>query len=275
MSVAKTYDFEKRRITTQRLREMKKSSTKIVCLTAYDAVMARLFDEANVDVILVGDSLGNTVQGNETTLAVTLEDTIYHTKAVCKAAARSMVVADMPFMTYQVSPNEAFTNAGRIMKETGCNAVKLEGGRQVTEAVAKMTSFGIPVMGHLGLTPQSINQYGSYRARGTDPEEANHIFEDALALQEAGVFSIVLEKIPAELGRKITEALKVPTIGIGAGPYCDGQILVYTDMLGLTVDFNPRFVRRYADLHKEIKSAVTHYGDDIRSNNFPTIKESY
>ena len=275
MSVAKTYDFEKRRITTQRLREMKKSSTKIVCLTAYDAVMARLFDEANVDVILVGDSLGNTVQGNETTLAVTLEETIYHTKAVCKAAARSMVVADMPFMTYQVSPNEAFTNAGKIMKETGCNAVKLEGGKKVTEAIEKMTSFGIPVMGHLGLTPQSINQYGSYRARGTNPEEAQQIFDDALALQEAGVFSIVLEKIPAELGKRITEALKVPTIGIGAGPYCDGQILVYTDMLGLTVDFNPRFVRRYADLHKEIKESVTQYGDDIRSNSFPTLKESY
>lgn len=275
MSVAKTYDFEKRRITTQRLREMKKSSTKIVCLTAYDAVMARLFDEANVDVILVGDSLGNTVQGNETTLAVTLDETIYHTKAVCKAAARSMVVADMPFMTYQVSPNEAFTNAGRIMKETGCNAVKLEGGKKVTEAIEKMTSFGIPVMGHLGLTPQSINQYGSYRARGTNPEEAQQIFDDALALQEAGVFSIVLEKIPAELGKRITEALKVPTIGIGAGPYCDGQILVYTDMLGLTVDFNPRFVRRYSDLHKEIKESVTKYGDDIRSNSFPTLKESY
>lgn len=275
MSVAKTYDFEKRRITTQRLREMKKSSTKIVCLTAYDAVMARLFDEANVDVILVGDSLGNTVQGNETTLAVTLEETIYHTKAVCKAAARSMVVADMPFMTYQVSPNEAFTNAGRIMKETGCNAVKLEGGRKVTEAIEKMTSFGIPVMGHLGLTPQSINQYGSYRARGTNPEEAQQIFDDAIALQEAGVFSIVLEKIPAELGKRITDALKVPTIGIGAGPYCDGQILVYTDMLGLTVDFNPRFVRRYADLHKEIKQSVTQYGDDIRSNSFPTLRESY
>lgn len=275
MSVAKTYDFEKRRVTTQRLREMKKTGTKIVCLTAYDAVMARLFDEANVDVILVGDSLGNTVQGNETTLAVTLEETIYHTKAVCKAAARSMVVADMPFMTYQVSPNESFTNAGRIMKETGCNAVKLEGGKQVTEAVAKMTSFGIPVMGHLGLTPQSINQYGSYRARGTDPEEANQIFEDAIALQEAGVFSIVLEKIPAELGKRITDALKVPTIGIGAVPYCDGQILVYTDMLGLTVDFNPRFVRRYSDLHKEIKESVTQYGDDIRSNSFPTLKESY
>ena len=275
MSVAKTYDFEKRRITTQRLREMKKSSTKIVCLTAYDAVMARLFDEANVDVILVGDSLGNTVQGNETTLAVTLEETIYHTKAVCKAAARSMVVADMPFMTYQVSPNEAFTNAGKIMKETGCNAVKLEGGKKVTEAIEKMTSFGIPVMGHLGLTPQSINQYGSYRARGTNPEEAQQIFDDALALQEAGVFSIVLEKIPAELGKRITEALKVPTIGIGAGPYCDGQILVYTDMLGLTVDFNPRFVRRYADLHTEIKKSVTQYGEDIRSNSFPTLKESY
>lgn len=275
MSVAKTYDYEKRRVTTQRLREMKKSKQKIVCLTAYDAIMARLFDEAGVDVILVGDSLGNTVQGNETTLAVTLDETIYHTKSVCKVSSHAMVVADMPFMTYQVSPNEAFTNAGRIMKETGCNAVKLEGGKLVAEAVNKMTSFGIPVMGHLGLTPQSINQYGSYRARGTNSEEAQQIFDDAIALQDAGVFAVVLEKVPAELGKKITEALKVPTIGIGAGPYCDGQILVYTDMLGLTVDFNPRFVRRYAELHKEIIAAVTQYGEDIRTNNFPSIKESY
>jgi 3-methyl-2-oxobutanoate hydroxymethyltransferase len=275
MSTVKTYDFEKRKITTQRLREMKKNGQKIVCLTAYDAIMARIFDEALVDVLLVGDSLGNTIQGNETTLSVTLEETIYHTKAVCKGSSRAMVVADMPFMTYQVSPNEAFTNAGRIMKETGCNAVKLEGGKQITEAIYKMTTFGIPVMGHLGLTPQSINQYGSYRARGTTPEEAEQIYQDAIALEEAGVFSIVLEKIPASLGKKITEKLKIPTIGIGAGPYCDGQILVYTDMLGLTIDFNPRFVRRYANLNELIKESVINYGNDIREKKFPSDKESY
>lgn len=275
MSTVKTYDFEKRKVTTQRLREMKKNGQKIVCLTAYDAIMARIFDEALVDVLLVGDSLGNTIQGNETTLSVTLEETIYHTKAVCKGSSRAMVVADMPFMTYQVSPNEAFTNAGRIMKETGCNAVKLEGGKQITEAIYKMTTFGIPVMGHLGLTPQSINQYGSYRARGTTPEEAEQIYQDAIALEEAGVFSIVLEKIPASLGKKITEKLKIPTIGIGAGPYCDGQILVYTDMLGLTIDFNPRFVRRYANLNELIKESVINYGNDIREKKFPNDKESY
>jgi len=275
MSTVKTYDFEKRKVTTQRLREMKKNGQKIVCLTAYDAIMARIFDEALVDVLLVGDSLGNTIQGNETTLSVTLEETIYHTKAVCKGSSRAMVVADMPFMTYQVSPNEAFTNAGRIMKETGCNAVKLEGGKQITEAIYKMTTFGIPVMGHLGLTPQSINQYGSYRARGTTPEEAEQIYQDAIALEEAGVFSIVLEKIPALLGKKITEKLKIPTIGIGAGPFCDGQILVYTDMLGLTIDFNPRFVRRYANLNELIKESVINYGNDIREKKFPSDKESY
>ena len=275
MSVAKTYDFEKRKVTTQRLREMKKLGIKIVCLTAYDAITARVLDEAKVDVLLVGDSLGNIVQGNETTLSVSLEETIYHTKAVCKGCERSMVVADMPFMTFQVSPNEAFTNAGKIMKETGCNAVKLEGGANITEAIAKMTSFGIPVMGHLGLTPQSINQYGSYRARGTKPEEADIIFRDAHLLQEAGAFAIVLEKIPAQLGKRITESLSIPTIGIGAGPYCDGQILVYSDMLGLTVDFNPRFVRRYANLYDEIKNAVTRYGEDIRNMDFPNEKESY
>jgi 3-methyl-2-oxobutanoate hydroxymethyltransferase len=275
MSIAKTYDFEKREVTTLRLKEMKRSGVKIVCLTSYDATMTRVFDEAGVDVILVGDSLGNVVQGNETTLSVTLADTIYHTRAVVKGAERALIVADMPFMTYQVSANEAFTNAGKIMKETGCNAVKLEGGSNVTEAISRMAEAGIPVMGHLGLTPQSINQYGSYRARGTDPEEADKIFRDAHLLQEAGAFAIVLEKIPAELGKKITESLSIPTIGIGAGPYCDGQILVYTDMLGLTIDFNPRFVRRYANLYETIKTSVIKYGDDIRKMKFPNLKESY
>jgi len=182
----------------------------------------------------------------------------------------------MPFMTYQVSANEAFTNAGRIMKETGCNAVKLEGSSKVVnEAVSKMTESGIPVMGHLGLTPQSINQFGSYRARGTDDEEAERIFEDAHLLQEAGAFSIVLEKIPAELGRKISESLTIPTIGIGAGPHCDGQILVWTDMLGLTVDFNPRFVRRFANLYEIMVSSTQKYGEEIRKGKFPNDKESY
>lgn len=266
---------QSRSVTTLTLQEMKKAGRKITCLTAYDALMARVLDEAGVDLLLVGDSLGNIVQGHETTIPVTLEDTIYHTKAVVNGANRPLIVADMPFMSYQVSAGEAFRNAGRLLKESGCAAVKLEGGQHITEAIYNMTEAGIPVMGHLGLTPQSIHKFGSYRARGTDEEEASKIYREAHMLQEAGVFSIVLEKIPAELGKKITESLSVPTIGIGAGPYCDGQILVYTDMLGLTVDFNPRFVRRYANLYDEIKSAVAAYGEDVRNNKFPSIEESY
>ncbi len=266
---------DNRSVTTLRLREMKAAGIKISCLTAYDALIAKILDEAGIDVILVGDSLGNVVQGHETTLPVTLEDTIYHTKAVVKGAERALVIADMPFMTYQVSPSEAFTNAGRIMKETGCSAVKLEGGQNVVKAISRMAEAGIPVMGHLGLTPQSINKFGSYRSRGKDPKEAENIYSDSLALEQAGAIAIVLEKIPAELGKKITMALSIPTIGIGAGPHCDGQILVYTDMLGLTVDFNPRFVRRYAELNDEIHKAVLNYCKDIKANDFPTLDESY
>jgi len=255
---------------------MKKAGRKVVCLTAYDALFARLFDECGVDLILVGDSLGNVIQGHETTLSVTLEDTIYHTKAVVIGAKRPLIIADMPFMTFQVSADEAFRNAGRIMKESGCAGVKLEGASQIIiKAVTRMTEAGIPVMGHLGLTPQSINKFGSYRARGKDPKEAEHIYEDALLLQEAGAFAIVLEKIPAELAKKLTEALSIPTIGIGAGPYCDGQILVYSDMLGLTIDFNPRFVRRYAHLYDDIRESVNRYAEDIVNKNFPSIEESY
>jgi 3-methyl-2-oxobutanoate hydroxymethyltransferase len=275
MSYSKSSQIEFKAITTQRLREMKQMGIKISCLTAYDALIAKIFDEAGIDLILVGDSLGNVFQGLETTIPVTLEETIYHTKAVVRGAKRAMVVADMPFMTYQVSPQEAFSNAGKIMKETGANAVKLEGGKSVTDAIARMTEAGIPVMGHLGLTPQKIHQYGSYKARGTDPDEAERIYEDAHLLQEAGAFAVVLEKIPAGLSKKITESLDIPIIGIGGGQYCDGQILVYTDMLGLTVDFNPRFVRRYAELNELITSSVKKYADDIRSGEFPNESESY
>ena len=208
--------------------------------------------------------------------SVTLEDTIYHTKAVVNGCTRPLVVADMPFMTYQVSPDDAFRNAGRIMKETGASAVKMEGGHKyVQEAIARMTEVGIPVMGHIGLTPQSIHKFGTYRARGKDPEEASRIYREAHVLQEAGCFSVVLEKMPADLGKKITDSLSIPTIGIGAGPHCDGQILVYTDMLGLTVDFNPRFVRRYASLYDDIKNAVENYCDDVRKTEFPNEEESY
>lgn len=276
MDYSASSSFDSKSITTLRLQEMKKSGIKIVCLTAYDALISRIFDECGIDVILVGDSLGNIVQGNETTLSVTLEETIYHTKAVVKGAKRPLIIADMPFMTFQVSADEAFRNAGRIMKETGCAGVKLEGASDnILQGISRMTESGIPVMGHLGLTPQSINKFGSYRARGKEEKEAEKIFEDAQKLQEAGAFAIVLEKIPAELGKKITESLSIPTIGIGAGPYCDGQILVYTDMLGLTVDFNPRFVRRYAYLNDEIKLAVKNYIEDVKNHDFPSIEESY
>lgn len=264
-----------RAVTTLRLIEMKRNNQKIVCLTAYDALIAGILDSAGVDVLLVGDSVGNVVQGHETTIPVTLEDIIYHTKAVKRGAQRALVVADMPFMSYQVNTDEAFRNAGRLMKEAGAGAVKLEGGMRVAETVSRMTEAGIPVMGHLGLTPQSINQFGTYRPRGKDEEEAQQIINDAIALQEAGAFAIVLEKIPAPLAKQVSEKLIVPTIGIGAGVHCDGQILVYTDMLGLTVDFNPRFVRRYGNLHEQIMKAVTAYGDDIRSSAFPNESESY
>ncbi len=270
-----TTESKIKHITTLRLQEMKDTGRKIVALTAYDALVANIFDQCGVDVILVGDSVGNVVQGHETTIPVTLEDIIYHTKAVVKGASRPLIVADMPFMTYQVSPNEAFRNAGRLLKETGCAAVKLEGGSNVTEAISKMTEAGIPVMGHLGLVPQSIHKFGSYRARGTDEAEAEKIYKDAVALERAGCFAVVLEKIPAELAKKISDDIKIPTIGIGAGPHCDGQILVYTDMLGLTIDFSPRFVRRYANLLNIVKDAVMQYGKDVRESSFPTMEESY
>lgn len=276
MSTNYTSDIDPRQVTTQRLKEMKKAGIKITCLTAYDALISRILDESGIDLILVGDSLGNIVQGHETTIPVSLEDTIYHTKAVVNGCKRPLIVADMPFMSYQVSPEEAFRNAGRIMKEGGAAAVKLEGGHKyVQSAIARMTEVGIPVMGHIGLTPQSIHLFGTYRARGTDEEEADKIFEEAHILEESGAFAIVLEKIPSRLGKRITEALTIPTIGIGAGPWCDGQILVYTDMLGLTVDFNPRFVRRYANLYDLTKDAVRDYCNDVRNMNFPGEEESY
>jgi len=264
-----------RRVTTRTLQEMKQTGTRITALTAYDALIGRIFDGAGVDMILVGDSLGNVVQGRETTLPVTLDEIIYHTLAVTRGVERAMVVADMPFMSYQVNTDEAFRNAGRIMKETDARAVKLEGGIEHAEAVRRMTASGIPVVGHLGLQPQSINLYGGYRPRGTNEDEAESIRRDALALQEAGACAIVLEKVPATLAAEITASLSIPTIGIGAGVGCDGQILVYADMLGLTVDFNPRFVRRYARLAEQITEAVHSYIHDVRNSAFPNDEESY
>ncbi len=266
---------KRRKVTTETIRQMKRKGQRFVCLTAYDALIARIFDEVGIDLLLVGDSLGNVLQGHDTTLPVTLEQMIYHTQMVKRGVRYAMVVADMPFLTYQISPEQALRNAGRLMKEAGAEAVKLEGGAPIAETVRRLTETGIPVMGHLGLTPQSIYQFGTYRTRGIEPQEAERIRQDARILQEAGVFSIVLEKIPATLAQQITAELSIPTIGIGAGPHCDAQILVYTDMLGLTIDFSPRFVRRYERLHHRITEAVQRYIQDVKQGNFPSADESY
>jgi 3-methyl-2-oxobutanoate hydroxymethyltransferase len=254
---------------------MKERGERISALTAYDAIVGNIFDRAGIDVLLVGDSVANVVQGHDTTLPVTLDEIIYHTKAVTRQVERAMVVADLPFMSFQISADDAFRNAGRIMKETLAGAVKLEGGKENLEAVRRMTAAGIPVMGHLGLQPQSIHLYGGYRPRGREEEEAAKIVEDALQLQEAGAFCIVLEKIPADLASQVTSNLAIPTIGIGAGPGCDGQILVYADMLGLTIDFNPRFVRRYESFAERALNAAKAYAADVRSGDFPSEEESY
>jgi 3-methyl-2-oxobutanoate hydroxymethyltransferase len=271
MSTEQTF----KRITTKALGLLKKKGIKITALTAYDFITAKLLDQAGIDLILVGDSLGMVFQGNETTLPVTMDEMIYHTKAVTKAVNRSMVVVDMPFMSYQLIADEGFRNAGRIMKETNASAVKLEGGERVADTIKKISDAGIPVMGHIGLTPQSIHQFGSYRERGRDKEEADEILKDAKIIEQAGAFSIVLEKIPAALAKQVTESLTIPTIGIGAGMHCDGQILVTPDMLGLNVDFHPRFVRTYANLADECTKAFTNYINDIRKLKFPSEDESY
>jgi 3-methyl-2-oxobutanoate hydroxymethyltransferase len=254
---------------------MKQSGEKIAMLTAYDYLVARLLDEVGVDVVLVGDSVGNVVQGHPTTLPVTVEDMIYHAKAVKRAIKNALLVVDMPFMSYQTSIDDAVRNCGRVMKEVGAGAVKLEGGEYVADIVKHLVRIGIPVMGHLGLTPQAINKFGTYEVRAQEKKEANEVLRDARALSEAGVFSIVLEKIPASLAKRVTQSIAVPTIGIGAGPHCDGQVLVVTDMLGLTEDFKPRFVRRYAELANDLRDAFGRYIADVKSGRFPTRKESY
>ena len=264
-----------KRITTKALNLLKQKGIKITALTAYDFITAKILDEAGIDLILVGDSLSNVFQGNDTTLPVTMDEMIYHTKAVTKGVSRAMVMVDMPFMSYQLGVDEGFRNAGRIMKETSASGIKLEGGERVAETVRKITEAGIPVMGHIGLTPQSIHVFGSYRERGRDEEEAKEILKDAKILEEAGAFALVLEKIPSTLAKQVTEIVKIPTIGIGAGLYCDGQILVSPDMLGLNVDFHPRFVRYYAHLADVVSNAVKKYIDDVRQTKFPSEEESY
>lgn len=263
------------RVTTQTVVDMKHRGEKISMLTAYDYTMARIVDAAGIDIILVGDSASNVMAGHETTLPITLSQMMYHTSCVVRGAERALIVADLPFMSYQNTTKEALISAGKMMKEAGAHAVKLEGGAFIVETVQKIVGAGIPVMGHLGLTPQSIYKFGTYKVRATEEDEANRLIEDALSLEKAGVFALVLEKIPAGLARKVTEMLSVPTIGIGAGASCDGQVLVLHDMLGLNKDFNPRFIRRYADMNTVMTGAVQNYISDVKSSAFPNENEQY
>jgi 3-methyl-2-oxobutanoate hydroxymethyltransferase len=272
---ASTSPTAPRRITTRTIQEMKDRGEKIACLTAYDFLFARMLDDAGIDLILVGDSLSNVFQGNATTLPVTLDEMIYHTKAVACIVRRALIITDMPFMSYQVNTEEAFRNAGRIMKETGSLGVKVEGGRRVAGVIEKISGEGIPIMGHIGLMPQSILKYGGYRPRGKSDEEAAELIEDAVVLQDAGAFAIVLEKIPAQLAKTITDKIHIPTIGIGAGPHCSGQILVTPDMLGLVEDFRPRFLRLYASLTEICNTAFLRYIEDVKAGQFPNESESY
>ena len=264
-----------RKITVHVLQSMKTKGEKISMLTAYDYTMAKLIDSANIDIILVGDSAANVMAGYQTTLPITLEAMIYHASSVVRATERALVVVDLPFGTYQGNSKEALCSAIKIMKETEANAVKIEGGSEILESVNRILSAGIPVMGHLGLTPQSINKFGTYVVRATTKEEANKLIEDAHALEEAGCFAIVLEKVPAELAARVAKELRIPIIGIGAGGGVDGQVLVLHDMLGMTQEFSPRFLRRYHSLGEEITRSVTHYIEDIKSGDFPNEKEQY
>jgi 3-methyl-2-oxobutanoate hydroxymethyltransferase len=273
MSTSKT--THPRVVTTKTVMTMKKAGEKIAMLTAYDFLVATYLDQVGIDIILVGDSVGNVVQGHETTLPVTVDDMIYHAKAVKHAVKNALIVVDMPFMSYQTSVDDAVRNCGRVMKEVGVGAVKLEGGEYIADIVKHLVKIGIPVMGHLGLTPQAINKFGTYEVRAVERQEAAQLLRDAKILAEAGVFAIVLEKIPSALARKVTESIPVPTIGIGAGPYCDGQVLVVYDMLGLTEEFKPRFVRRYAELADVMRGAFRQYIGDVKAKQFPTSKESY
>lgn len=273
MSVHKKQEIKK--VTTHQLQEMKNRGEKIAMLTAYDYSMAKIIDGGGIDVILVGDSASNVMAGHETTLPITLDQMIYHAASVIRAVTRALVVVDLPFGTYQGSSSEALRSAIRIMKEAGAHAVKMEGGQEIKESIERILSAGIPVMGHLGLTPQSIYKFGTYTVRAKEEAEATKLLEDAKLLEEYGCFGIVLEKIPAELAKQVSESLHIPTIGIGAGPFTDGQVLVMQDMLGITKEFKPRFLRRYADLHSTITEAVQHYVSDVKSNDFPNKEEMY
>lgn len=266
---------EVKRITTHILQAMKQRGEKIAMLTAYDYSMATILDDAGLDVLLVGDSASNVMAGHETTLPITLDQMIYHAQSVVRGASRALVVVDLPFGSYQGNSKEALNSAIRIMKESGAHAVKMEGGTEIVESVQRIITAGIPVMGHLGLTPQSIYKFGTYTVRAKDEAEAYKLKTDAKALQEAGCFAVVLEKIPATLGKEVSEALDIPTIGIGAGPDCDGQVLVVNDMIGLTKGFKPRFLRQYVNLYDGILNAAQSYIKDVKSSDFPNEKEQY
>lgn len=272
MSVAKK---EYKRITTKSLVDMKSNGEKISMLTAYDFTMAQIVDGAGIDVILVGDSASNVMAGHETTLPITLDQMIYHATSVVRAINRALVVVDLPFGSYQSDPKEALRSAIRIMKESGGHAVKLEGGKEVKESIKRILHAGIPVMGHLGLTPQSIYKFGTYTVRAKEEQEAEKLKSDAKMLEKMGCFALVLEKVPAKLAKEVAESISIPVIGIGAGNGVDGQVLVVHDMLGMTHEFNPRFLRRYADLHEEMTKAFQNYRDDVKSRAFPSDDEQY
>jgi 3-methyl-2-oxobutanoate hydroxymethyltransferase len=266
---------EIKKVTTHALQKMKLTGEKISMITAYDYSFARIFDGAGIDVILVGDSASNVMAGHETTLPITLDQMIYHASSVMRAIDRALVIVDIPFGSYQSNSKEALASAIRIMKETGAHAVKMEGGEEILESVKRILAAGVPVMGHLGLTPQSIYKCGTYTVRAREESEAETLKKDARLLQEAGCFGLVLEKIPAQLGKEVSESLNIPTIGIGAGKYCDGQVLVMHDLLGINTTFNPRFLRRYLDLHQQTTEAVQHYIRDVKNKDFPGEHEQY
>jgi len=266
---------EAKRITTNVLQNMKSNGERISMITAYDFSFAKIFDAADIDVILVGDSASNVMAGNETTLPITLDQMIYHASSVIRGVKRCLVVVDLPFGSYQSNSKEALASAVRIMKETGAHAIKLEGGEEVLESINRIVAAGVPVMGHLGLTPQSIYKFGTYNVRAKEQEEADKLRSDALKLQEAGCFGIVLEKIPATLAKEVSKSLSIPTIGIGAGKHCDGQVLVMHDMLGINTEFKPRFLRQYLNMYEQVSGAVTQYIKDVKNKDFPNDQEQY
>jgi 3-methyl-2-oxobutanoate hydroxymethyltransferase len=266
---------EIKKVTTHSLTEMKKNGIKISMLTAYDYSMARILDAAGIDVLLVGDSASNVMAGHETTLPITLDNMIYHAGSVIRGVERSLVVVDLPFGSYQANSSEALRSAIRIMKETGAHAVKMEGGSEVSESIIRILTAGIPVMGHLGLTPQSIYKFGTYTVRATEDDEAEKLKQDAILLEQLGCFALVLEKIPAKLATEVAKSVQIPVIGIGAGGGVDGQVLVTHDMLGINYEFKPRFLRQYLNLHQEMTNAVKSYIDDVKKGDFPSEKESY